>query len=583
VSCLESDDTGPSAGLESLARARLDDLLEELLERVGQVLDTQDRLRGLLDAVVALAGDLSLDSVLQRIVTIASELVGAAYGALGVLTLDGPVDHRRVREFVTHGLSTEQRELIGELPRGHGLLGLIIDEPHPVRLSSIGDHPASYGFPANHPPMKRFLGVPIRIRDKVFGNLYLTEKHDGADFTSEDEQVVIALAAAAGVVIENARLYEESARRRRWLEAAAEITAALLGEVDREHALQLVADGAREVADADFASVVLRADDTADLVIRVVSGAPDEDLLGLVVRSDSGVVGEVMQTGQRVVVADLLAHPEYAESGFQLPPHCPALGPLMALPLCMDGVLAGVLTVAWARDRQQAFADTDVQLPEAFAEQAALALQVANAREDQARLAVFEDRDRIGRDLHDLVIQRLFAIGLALENAARLVTRPEAQERIHNAVDDIDATIKDIRHSIFELGSGRGSLTALRSAIGQVVDEESVVLGFRPSLVTEGAVDSAVPDQVRPHVLAVLRESLSNAARHADASAVDVLLQVDSAVVLTVTDNGRGISDDPETSGIRNMHDRAESLGGSCEVARRPEGGTRVRWSVPRP
>ncbi|MGZ4610647.1 MAG: sensor histidine kinase [Actinomycetes bacterium] len=566
-----------------LSRARLDDLLEELLERVGQVMDTQDRLRGLLDAVVALAADLSLDSVLQRIVTIASELVGARYGALGVLAVAGAVDDRRLREFVTHGMTQEQRDHIGHLPRGHGLLGLIIDEPHPVHVSNLGDHPTSYGFPANHPPMKTFLGVPIRIRDKVFGNLYLTEKRDGADFTAEDEQVVTALAAAAGVVIENARLYEEAARRRRWLEAAAEITTALLGKVSSEEALQLVADRAREVADADVASVVLRGELSSELVVRVLSGAPDDELLGTVLPSDRGPVATVMSTGERLVIPDLLKDPDYPGSGFELPAHWPELGPVIALPLCMDGLLAGVLTVAWARDRNQAFIDTDVRLPEAFAEQAALALQVANAREDQARLAVFEDRDRIGRDLHDLVIQRLFAIGLTLENAARLAVRPEAQERIHNAVDDIDATIKDIRRSIFELGSGRGSLTDFRAAIGQVVDEESVVLGFRPSVVTEGPLDSSVPDHVRPHVLAVLREALSNAARHAEAASVDVALQVDSAITLTVSDNGRGIDGDPKASGIRNMRDRAESLGGSCEVVRRPEGGTVVRWSVPRP
>jgi len=214
-------DAGPTAGVAPLGRARLDHLLEQVLTRVGEVLDSQDRLRGLLDAVIAMAGDLDLASVLQRIVTTASELVHAQYGALGVLAPEAPEGERRLQEFVTHGVTLEHRAEIGELPRGHGLLGLIIDQPQPVRLSNIAGHSRSYGFPPHHPPMRTFLGVPIRIRDRVFGNLYLTEKQDGQPFTEEDEQVVVALAAAAGVVIENARLYEETARRERWLRASA--------------------------------------------------------------------------------------------------------------------------------------------------------------------------------------------------------------------------------------------------------------------------------------------------------------------------------------------------------------------------
>jgi signal transduction histidine kinase len=578
---LATDESGPSAGLSPLARARLDELLEELLERVDDVLDTQDRLRGLLDAVVALAADLSLDSVLQRIVTTATELVGARYGALGVLAAAGETDDRRLREFVTHGLSQAERDRIGDLPRGHGLLGLIIDEPHPVRLNSIGDHTASYGFPPHHPPMSTFLGVPIRIRDKVFGNLYLTEKRDGATFTLEDEQVVVALAAAAGVVIENARLYEEAARRQRWLEAAAEITAALLGDVSREDALQLVADRAREVAEADVATVVLRRDESDDLVVQVVSGADGEELVGSVWPADRGIVGSVLASGERVVVPDLQQDSRFRESGYAMPAGWPDAGPMVSLPLCADGLLTGVLSLVWDRGREQSFIDTEVELPVAFAEQAALALQVASAREDRARLAVFEDRDRIGRDLHDLVIQRLFAIGLTLENAARLAVRPEVSGRITAAVDDIDHTIKEIRRSIFELGSGRGSLVEFRTELGRVIDEQAVMLGFRPGLVTEGPVDSAVPHEARPHVLAVLREGLSNAARHAKASTVEVAIQVGTEIVLTVSDNGRGIDEDARFSGIRNMYERAEALGGTCEIAPRPGGGTLLRWSVP--
>ncbi len=225
VTGVEDESLGPSAAIAPLGRARLDDLLSELLTRVGDVMDTQDRLRGLLDAVVGIAGDLDLDSVLERIIRVACQLADAQYGALGVL---GSGSDRRLRAFITHGLSPEQREKIGDLPRGHGILGVIIDSPEPLRLTTLGEHEKSYGFPPNHPPMNTFLGVPIRIRDKVFGNLYLTEKQSGGGFTVDDEEIVVALAAAAGVAIENARLYEETSRRQRWLEAAAEVTAALL-------------------------------------------------------------------------------------------------------------------------------------------------------------------------------------------------------------------------------------------------------------------------------------------------------------------------------------------------------------------
>jgi signal transduction histidine kinase len=552
----------------------LDELLQTVLGRVGEVVDARDRLQGLLEAVVALAGDLSLSSVLERIVRTASELVGARYAALGVLDTTHPGADRRLREFVTHGLTDHERHEIGDLPRGHGLLGAIIDDPQPVRLASIADDPRSYGFPPHHPPMDTFLGVPIRIRDTVFGNLYLTEKQGG--FTEEDERVAIALAAAAGVVIENARLYEDAARRQRWLEAAAEITTALLGDVGREDVLQLVADRAREVSEADLSTVTLVDESSNRLVVEVVSGEVDPACVGTILPSDRGVAAAVMRSGEEVVLALT------GDGSDREPPlDREDLTRVVALPLCADGVLTGVLSLAWADDASNAVPVSDTAMPATFAEQAALALQVASARQDKALLAVYEDRDRIGRDLHDLVIQRLFAIGLTLENAARIATKPEVATRITTAVDDIDVTIREIRHTIFELGSGRGTLVDLRTELGSIVEEHAVVLGFRPTWHTEGPVDSAVPDEVRPHLLAVLREALTNAARHAKASSVDVSLTVGDEVVLTVTDDGVGIPEGVRPSGLRNMAERATSAGGRSELVARPGGGTTVRWSVP--
>ena len=539
--------------------------------------DTENRLRGLLDAVIAIASDLDVDSVLQRIVRAACQLADAQYGAIGVL---GAGPDRRLRAFVTHGLTDDQRRQIGDLPRGHGILGVIIDSPEPLRLTTLGDHRKSYGFPPNHPPMNTFLGVPIRIRDTVFGNLYLTEKQSGEGFTPDDEEVVVALAAAAGVVIENAQLYEEAARRQRWLEAAADITAALLGDVRQDQALALVANRAREVADADVAAVLLR-HGGGRLLVEVVAGAAPDDVAGTRVLTDGTVAGAVLDGGETVVIEEAIDDERAAALGFDVADGWPELGAIMLLPLRSMGPAAGVLMVGWSPQRQHEFRSTDVALPASFAEQATLALQVARAQEDRGRLAVFEDRDRIGRDLHDLVIQRLFAVGLTLENISRLTVRPEVSDRLTGAVDDIDATIKDIRRTIFELSTPASS-TDLRHQLGDALAVIAPALGFSPRLRTEGPVDSGVRAEIRPHLLAVIREALSNVARHARASRAAVTLKVDDEVVLTVSDDGIGISDDGRRSGLANMAERAEEFGGSFEVRRvGAEGGTVAVWRVP--
>jgi len=570
-----SDTRPPSAAFHPLSGAGLDDLLRELLQRVDEVVSDQRRLRLLLDAVVGIAADLSFDSVLERIVQVASELVGARYAAVGVL---GTGSEHPLRAFIHHGLGDEERARIGDLPRGHGLLGLIIDQPEPLRLKDIAAHPASYGFPDHHPDMRSFLGVPIRIGDRVFGNLYLTEKAGGEQFTEEDEAVVVALAAAAGVVIENARLYEEVTRREQWMAVTAEITALLSAGVGRTDALQTVADLAREVADADMATVVVRADgDELDLV--VVSGLPlyPGDLPRPTIRDS--LAGAVLESGETMVLEDALSDPRVAQ--LVLPPDWDDLGPLILVPMrTLDGV-EGVLTLGWTTGHVTTFRALDVRMPERFADQAALALQIARAREDREKLAVFEDRDRIGRDLHDLVIQRLFAIGLGLENTARMAQQQDVRTRVAAAVDDIDETIKDIRRSIFALSVAADSAD-LRATVTELVDRATKVLGFRPSLRFEGPVDSSVTPDVATHVMAVLAEALTNTARHAEASHAWVVLAAGGDwLVVTIGDDGRGIGPGATRSGLRNMQERAEGLGGTCIVESPDEGGTVITWSVP--
>jgi signal transduction histidine kinase len=557
---------------EALTGVEFDHLLREVLRRVHGVLDEQERLRLLLDAVVAMAADLSLDGVLSRIVAIAGTLVDAEYAAMGVLS---NTRSRRLRTFVHHGMAADQVALIGDLPEGHGLLGKIIETPEPLRLHDIAAHPASYGFPPNHPPMRSFLGVPVRIRDQVFGNLYLTEKEGGGDFTEDDESIVVALAAAAGVAIENARLYEESERRQRWLVASAAITAELADSRYSDDALQRVADRAREVADADVSWIA--AGPTADdLSLRVVSGAPASVDQLRTMELPASLMRRVAEQGVPVEVTDVVKDLRTLDPPEA--PDFPALGPAVMVPLAGDA--SGVLGIAWTPARADGQEDLGTSYAAAFAEQAGLALQVAQARHDQERLAVFEDRDRIGRDLHDLVIQRLFAIGLQLQGTARQADQSHVTTRIEQAVGDLDDTIKDIRRTIFSLGALESS-DDLQTEVTRVVERAGAAMKLRPTLRFEGPVRTLADSAVSADLLAVLSEALTNVSRHARATTVDVRVEVGDHVTLLVTDDGVGMPDVVVESGLDNMRRRAERHEGSFAVRSAPGRGTLVEWRVP--
>lgn len=547
---------------------RLDELLQEMLDRVGEVMTSRERLRALLDAVVGIGTDLDLRSTLQRIVASACELVGARYGALGVIGPD-----RLLHDFITHGIGPELHAKIGDLPHGRGVLGLLIDDPRPVRMPDITQHPNSYGFPPNHPPMHSFLGVPVRIRDQVFGNLYLAEKQGSAEFTEDDEEIVVALAAAAGVAIENARLYALAHRRERWLAAAAEITTLLLGEVRRTDALALVARRAREVADAELALVLLYDDDADHFTVEVVDGPTVQAraLVGTALPAADTSFAEPVTRGDHHLVEDLAHAAPW--------PAVLHTGPAVVSPLATADTLHGVLMIAHSPEHK-GVTDGDVALLGSFAGQAALAMERARGQEERELLVVLEDRERIARDLHDVVIQRLFATGLQLQSAAPMAARPDVAKRINAAVDDLDATIKDIRRTIFELRTPMSA--ALRTEIREAVSVAAESLGYRPQLELNGPIDSAVPDEVRPDLTAVLREALSNAVRHAQASRVSVTVSVDAGQVsVTVTDDGVGCDPAAARSGLVNLRERAERHGGLFEVRRAEPKGTEVRWQVP--
>ncbi|MBX6748063.1 MAG: GAF domain-containing sensor histidine kinase [Micromonosporaceae bacterium] len=557
--------------MPTLSRVRLDELLSELLDRVGEVVTSRERLRALLDAVVSIGSDLDLRGTLERIVASACQLAGARYGALGVIGSD-----RTLVEFIAHGLSPAEHAAIGAPPTGRGVLGLLIDDPRPVRVADVTAHPKSYGFPPNHPPMRSFLGVPVRIRDHVYGNLYLAEKRDGAEFTEDDEQIVVALAAAAGVAIDNARLYSVAQRRQRWLAASSEISNLLVGHVRRSEALALIARRAREVAEAALVLVLVHDDEAGVLTVEVVEAADEvtdevrRGLAGAVVPADHEIFREVLQSRRQVVVDDIT-------KAAPLPVRLPER-PAIIVPLASVESLHGLLVVV-GPDGQADREDESTMLG-TFAAQAALAFERALAQEEREMFVILEDRERIARDLHDVVIQRLFATGMQLQTVARLSPRPEVQERINSAVDGLDATIRDIRSAIFEL---RTPMTAaLRTEIREIVAASAEQLGFRPSLELVGPLDSAVPTEVRADVLAVLREALSNVVRHAGATAVDILVQArGGTITLRVADNGRGIPPTARRSGLKNLTARAERLGGTMDVRDNTPHGTVLEWSVP--
>lgn len=399
----------PPQGSGPPSRTPIDKLLGELASRVDEIVLDRERLRALLDAVISIGSDLELAAILDRIVAAACTLVDARYGAMGVLD-----DSGGLADFRTQGLSEEEIVALGDPPTGRGILGHIIEVPEPLRLEDLSKHPASVGFPPGHPPMRTFLGVPVKVGEKAWGNLYLTDKRGGGQFTDDDEDIIKALAAAAGVAIDNARLYGE----------------------------------------------------------------------------------------------------------------------------------------------------------------------LADSQAERERLVVFRDRDRIGRDLHDLVIQRLFATGLQLQSVMHLVDAPEAATRINTAVDEIDGAISDLRAAIFSLHTGAEQKLSVtvKGLLGVVRSQ----LGFMPQFQFEGPVDSAVPEAVRIEVLAMLREALSNAARHSHARRVVVSMAVaDERLTVSVADDGRGIPETAPRRGLANLAARAEALEGEFTIASVEPSGTELRWSIP--
>ncbi len=512
-------------------------------------------MHALLDAIVAISSDSDPHTVLNRIVRAACRITGARYGALGVISREGGLS-----DFITHGLTQRERDAIGPLPLGRGLLGQLIDHPEPLRLHMLKEHPQSVGFPENHPVMESFLGVPVRVRGTVFGNLYLTEKTGADEFTEADEMLVEALATAAGSVIDNARNFARNERRRRWLEASEQILEALQPPVDVDEALEEIAGVARRVTGATAVGVVQRREGRRVLVAVV------------------GPAAEVLES-ELEEMDEVLATVAASGSGGSTSTAVEVRGDYVLAPLRSHLTSAGVLVVRPDGRRGELTRD-ECELLLSFADQAGLAVDRAQAVADREELMLVSDRDRIARDLHDLVIQRLFATGLQLQGTRGRVADDDVRTRIDDAVADLDVTIRDIRSTIFELQHSHQQ--SLRADVRSIVKEYIPTLGFSPLVRTSGPIDSMVPAETAGQLLAVLRESLSNVVRHAEADAAMVEVEAhDDRLVLRVTDNGNGLPPERTESGLRNVRRRASDLGGQVRLLAEEPHGTRVEWWVP--
>ncbi|MGY4711689.1 sensor histidine kinase [Mycolicibacterium sp. CBM1] len=556
---------------DTLSGLRLRELLVEVQDRVEQIVKGRDRLEGLVEAMLTVTSGLELDVTLKTIVRTAIDLVDARYGALGVRGHD----HELVA-FIYEGIDGATRELIGPLPQGRGVLGHLINEPKPIRLDNILQHPASVGFPPNHPPMRTFLGVPVRIRDEVYGNLYLTEKADGQPFSEDDEVLVEALAAAAGIAIDNARLYEQSRTRQHWIEATRDIGTELLAGAEPARVFRLIADQALGLTRADVVLVAVPTD--IELGVNEVGELLVVETAGMAGPASS--LPPIMVAGSIVGEAFTTRTPRRLDNIGDELNGVPEAGPALVLPLRTTDTVAGVVVILRRRGGQT-FSDKQLDMMAAFADQATLAWQLAITQRHIRELDVLSDRDRIARDLHDHVIQRLFAVGLSLQGTIPRSRLPEVRQRLTESVDELQGVIQEIRTAIFDLHGASLGTTRLRQRLDEAVgafpgaDLRTTVQYIGPLSV----VDATLAD----HAEAVVREAVSNAVRHAQAHTLTVNVRVEDELTIEVIDDGRGMPPDVTASGLNNLRQRAAEVGGEFSVDTAPDGGTALRWTAPLP
>ena len=514
--------------------------------------EVQDAIRR---AVRGASTDFDLRDLLMGVVRAARTLSGARYGALGVIAHD----RRHLVEFIADGVTAKVHAQIGTPPTGHGLLGHLIDHPQPLRIHDLHHHPASIGFPPGHPPMTTFLGLPIRVRGHVFGNLYLTDKLTGAAFTAEDEAAVAAMAHLAGIAIEHANHLITTEHRTRWLEATALMPAHVLSAGAPPDALDVVLRCALDAAQG-VTAMAIAADPAGQLGVRAVVGDAG---------ADPAVTLQVLHPTLMLVMAT-------SSTRWIDLPH----GRAVMTPLVLDSPAQGALVIVLPHGRLAGNVAEDSHLIADYAGHASLALEKHHARALHDELAILAERTRIARDLHDVIIQRLFALGLQLQTISGGLDQETARQ-LEPLIEDIDATIGEIRRSIVDLRPALQQ-SSIRAKIHALVSEYSHVLGYAPALTVVGPLDTLLDPALHHHVIAVLREGLSNSARHASATTVWIAVEVTpTQLTCTITDDGTGLDRSGQRSGLRNLAERAAELRGTLQVTDHAPHGCTLLWRVP--
>ncbi|HET9544389.1 MAG TPA: GAF domain-containing sensor histidine kinase [Gaiellaceae bacterium] len=540
----------------------------------------QERLRAVVEAGIALTSELSLDTLLQRIVETASRLTGARYAALGVLDA-GRVSLER---FVYTGIDDEMRARIGDLPRGRGILGALIEDAKPLRLHAIADDPRSVGFPEHHPPMQTFLGVPVTIRGIAYGNLYLTEKEGGEDFTDEDEDVALLLAAQAGTAIENARLYESATRWSRQLETLNEIIAAMASEVELPRLLNLVAARLREVVNARLVTIALPTEGK-DLRVEAADGEGAAVLLGARLGHDSSKHARVLERGRTERVDSFLDDPEVDQALTRQA----GLRSGLYVPLTIGERRIGVVAAHDKLTTDGRFTDADVRLSEIFAARAAVAVdlsrRVAQDALERAIAAQETERRRLALELHDETGQELTSILLGL----RGVEEAQTDEERASAIAEVRAlavqTLQNVRRLAVELRPKALDDFGLVPALERLAESFGERTGMKVEVESAG-LDARLPELVETTLYRVVQEALTNVVKHAQAGHVSIVLaRRGSAATAVVEDDGRGFDPASENGGIglAGMRERLALIGGRLEVESGPGVGTTIVAEAPLP
>jgi two-component system, NarL family, sensor histidine kinase DevS len=539
-----------------------------------------DRLRVLVDAGIALSSELSLDALLQRLVETAAELTGARYAALGVIDRAG----HGLERFLTTGIDAETHAAIGDLPRGRGLLGVLIREAQTLRLHDIADDPRSVGFPRHHPPMRTFLGVPILLRGVAYGNLYLTEKEGDDDFTEDDEELTQLLAAQAAVAIENARLYESSTRWLRQLESLNEIGTALASEIELEPLLGLVARRLRELVDARLVLIALPQGDAM-----AVAAAEGEDTYGAVgtrLEFGSSKAGRVLQRGRSERVDSVLEDPEVDQQAAR------RLGVRSALyvPLIARGRAIGVVVAHDKSGANPSFTDDDLRLTESLADRAAVAVDLSErvGRDALARVVQAQEleRERLARELHDETGQALTSILLGLKPLEQSASSEENRAAVAALRELVVSTLQDVRRLAVELRPSAlddfGLATAVERLAGTFREHTGLRVDFEAQL-----GEDRLPNEVETTLYRIVQEALANVVKHADASRVSILLtRKNRSIAAVVEDDGRGFDQDStgdDVLGLVGMRERVGLVGGRLRIETAEGAGTTIAAEVPIP